>query len=598
MQVSYSVGTKTFPMLVVPALLTILLTVALGFYVFIANPRNRAHQAFGAFNAFLALWTIKDLMLWDEDFFGATTAWWMPTTLVIALLMQYTLAVFAWVFPENHRTPKKKAAVLFAPGAVLVPATVLGLTSDSAAVVGGALKVSLNASGYLMLGYIFLIFGLGAAILLAKLARYRGSQEGRQLAAIIAAMAITVSLQVAALIALPLSGFHALTPFSSVLVLPGVLVFAYAILNLRLFSLQSVLDQFRLFPIGYKIALSVAAIAILSFVALQIPIAWWSFKDGMGLVAWKRYIVFSVLGALIPNLLLVLVVARSISRPLNRITVAAVRVAKGAYGSQVDLRRTNDEIGILADSFNEMSRKMRVDIERMRDITEQLMRTEKLVAIGTLSAGVAHEINNPLASVSSMIQILESRGGVDTETRETLRSVSEQIQRISEVARDMLDFARARPSVRVETDLHQSLLAAIRLAGFDRSFKSMEISTNLDRSLPSVVVDEDHMQQVFINLLLNAKDAMQSGGKIDISSSLDGGFVRIDVSDTGTGISLEDATRIFDPFFTTKPAGSGTGLGLAVCYGIVTAHGGVIEASKNVSGGATFTVKIPSIQAD
>src|SRR5262249_35831926 len=148
-------------------------------------------------------------------------------------------------------------------------------------------------------------------------------------------------------------------------VLPGVVIYAYAILNFRLFSLQTALDQFRLFGITYKIALTIACVAVCSFLLLQVPIVWWAFGHGMDLDSWRKYLVFSVISALIPNLLLVLLILRTISRPLQRITLAAVQVTKGGYGTQVDLRKSNDEIGLLADSFNEMSRKMAVDIEQL-----------------------------------------------------------------------------------------------------------------------------------------------------------------------------------------------------------------------------------------
>src|SRR5207237_2446618 len=147
---------------------------------------------------------------------------------------------------------------------------------------------------------------------------------------------------------------------------------------------------------------------------------------------------------LVPNLVLVALVIRIISRPLRRLTEAAVDVAGGAYGTRVELR-SNDEVGLLAASFNEMSRKMADDIERLRALNEHLVRTEKLAAAGALAAGVAHEVNNPLASISSLIQILQSRppgSENEAETRELLRLASTQIARISQVLRDMLDFAR------------------------------------------------------------------------------------------------------------------------------------------------------------
>src|SRR4030095_7168314 len=182
---------------------------------------------------------------------------------------------------------------------------------------------------------------------------------------------------------------------------------------------------FRLFPIAYKIALSIASVAIVSFVIFQIPIVWWSFSDGVSTEGWRRYLVFSVISALVPNLLLVLLIVRTISRPLQRITVAAVRVTNGEYGTEIDMRRSNDEIGLLAESFNEMSRKMAGDIEQLQKLNEQLTRTEKLAAMGTLAAGVAHEVNNPLASISSLIQMMQSKENLDGDTQEKLKLISE-----------------------------------------------------------------------------------------------------------------------------------------------------------------------------
>jgi methyl-accepting chemotaxis protein len=158
-------------------------------------------------------------------------------------------------------------------------------------------------------------------------------------------LVITGVLKTVANIALPYFGIYSLLPFSSIFVLPGVLIYAYAISNFRLFSFQTALDQFRLFPITYKIALSIATVAIASFVVFQVPIVWWAFHDGMSAEAWRKYLVFSIISALVPNLLLVLLVVRTISRPLQRITLAAVQVTEGDYGTEVGLRKSNDEIG-------------------------------------------------------------------------------------------------------------------------------------------------------------------------------------------------------------------------------------------------------------
>lgn len=581
-------------MLVLLHLFALFLLVLLGFYVFVANPRNRAHQTFTAFIAFLALWTTKDLIFWN--FYNERTVWdwWAAASFVIALLMQFALAVFAWVFPENSRTPRRRAAILFAPGLVLVPAALFGFLWHRVGIENGRFMIDLAPLAYIFVAYVYFVFFYGAAVLLAKYRRYKGTQQGQQVGALLWGLAITGVLKTLANIVLPYFGFYELLPFSSIFVLPGVLIYAYAILNFKLFSLQTALDQFRLFPITYKIALTIAMVAIFSFLFLQVPIVWWSFQNGMNYEAWRKYLVFSVISALVPNLLLVLLVLRTISRPLQKITLAAVKVTKGEYGTEVDLRKSNDEIGLLADSFNEMSRKMAFDIEELQRLNEQFIRTEKLAAMGTLSAGVAHEVNNPLASISSLIQMMQLQNDLTDETRDRLKLISTQIERITQVTRDMTDFARSRPAAKRALDVNKVIEASLRFASFDKAFQMLDIEKDLAGDLEKVYADSDQLQQVFLNLFLNARDAMPNGGRLQIETFQSNGEIVVAISDSGTGIEEKTAMKIFDPFFTTKPAGKGTGLGLAVCYGIITAHGGRIEVSPNDSPGTKFSIKLPA----
>jgi signal transduction histidine kinase len=581
-------------MLVLLHLFALFLLVALGFYVFVASPRNRAHQTFAAFISFLALWTIKDLIFWNFCYENMNAGWWASTSFIIALLMQCALVVFAWVFPENARTPRKRAAVLFAPGLVLIPAAVSGLLWRKIGFEENKFVIDLAPLAYAFVGYVYFVFGCGTVILFQKYRKYRGTQRGQQVGAILWALAITGVLKTLANILLPFFGIYEFLPYSSIFVLPGVLIYAYAISNFKLFSLQSALDQFRLFPIAYKIALSIASVAILSFILFQIPIVWWAFRDGMTFEAWRKYLVFSVISALVPNLLLVLLIVRTFSRPIGRITVAAVQVIKGEYGTEVDLRKSNDEIGLLAESFNEMSRKMAGDIEQLRQLNEQLIRTEKLAAMGTLAAGVAHEVNNPLASISSLIQMMQARKNLDAETSEKLKLISTQIQRITQVTKDMMDFARVRAAAKNLIDVNRVLKASLRLANFDKSFQSLRLKKNFAENLHEVFADADQLQQVFLNLFLNARDAMPDGGELFIATSNFNGQVKIEIADSGIGIDEKNLSQIFDPFFTTKQAGKGTGLGLAVCYGIITAHGGRIEAMPNAGNGTTFTIIFPT----
>jgi signal transduction histidine kinase len=589
-------------MLLALLLLSLFLNVLLGFYVFVAAPRSRTHRTFAAFVACLALWTVKDIALWGFGAGREFAGWWASVSFVIALLLQASLVVFGWVFPEDARVPWRRAAVIFAPGAVLVPAALAGLLWTDVSFDGGQLGIRLTPLAYLFVLYAYALFAYGFGLLLAKYRRYRGTLWGQQLGAILWALVITATLKTLTNILLPLAGVTALLPFGSIFVLLGVVIYAYAITNFRLFSLQSALDQFRLFPVAYKVALSIAAVAVLSFIFVQIPIVRWSFGAGATEDAWRRYLVFSVVTALFPNLILVWLVIRTISRPLRRLTEAAVTVAGGEYGTQVELR-SNDEVGLLASSFNEMSRKMAEDIERLRAMGEQMIRAEKLAATGALAAGVAHEVNNPLASISSLVQMLQARqhgaDGADAETAEMLRLISAQIARITQVLRDMMNFAHARPPARAPLDVARVIEASVRLASFDKAFKRLRVTTEFDEAAPHVSADADQLQQVFLNLFLNARDAMPEGGELTVRTRYDAltHEVLTEVRDTGDGISPDALAHVFDPFFTTKPAGSGTGLGLAVCYRIVTAHGGSIEVASPNGRGTSVRVTLP-VDAD
>jgi two-component system NtrC family sensor kinase len=280
---------------------------------------------------------------------------------------------------------------------------------------------------------------------------------------------------------------------------------------------------------------------------------------------------------------------------LRRISVAAVKVTGGEHGAQVETRATNDEIGLLGDAFNRMSRKMAEDIARLENMTEQLMRTEKLAAIGRLSAGVSQEINNPLSEMLLAVRLLLDRDGLEPHVRNELQRILQQIGRLSKVATDMMDFARSRSSPKTSVDINVLIIDTLRILSFDPRFKTFAVTTELSRNLPRVFADPDRIQQVFLNILLNAKDAMNEGGSLVISTDFEGEFVTIEISDDGIGLPKDDETKIFDPFFTTKPDGEGSGLGLAVCYGIITSHGGTISARHNEPHGAVFTVKLPSL---
>jgi signal transduction histidine kinase len=289
---------------------------------------------------------------------------------------------------------------------------------------------------------------------------------------------------------------------------------------------------------------------------------------------------------------LVLLIVRILSRPLRELTEVALDVSRGNYGAQTPIS-SNDELGVLASSFNTMSRKMAEDIAHLKQINQAMVQTEKLATAGSLATSVAHEVNNPLAAISSLVQSLLARAQ-DERDRETLRMIVSQITRISGVLRDLMDFARPKMPELRPTDLNQVLIKSIELASYDKRFKRLTVRTEFS-PLPTLQLDPDRMQQVFLNLLLNARDAVgdeSEHGEVTISTSAPDGEIAAEIADNGSGIAPDLLPRIFDPFVTTKPKGQGTGLGLAVCHSIVAAQGGRISA-VNRERGSAFTVSFP-----
>jgi signal transduction histidine kinase len=579
-------------MLLLFLLLSLFVLVLLGFYVFVSSPKSRTHQTFAAFVGCMSLWIIKDIILWSFYSDSNVVHWWARISFVVSLLLQFSLVIFALVFPENKPVPIKKVAILFSPGAVLMPSILAGWMWSDVGMVNGHFRINLSPLAYAFGLYVYGLHVYGFWLLYKKYKSYRGELWGQQLGAILWALIFTGVTGSLINVTLPLLGIYSFLPFSSIVLSLGVVFYAYAITNFKLFSLQSALDQFRLFPVAYKVALSVAGVAISSFILIQIPIVWWSFGGHLLSESWRRYLILSVITALVPNLILVALVIRTISRPVRQLTEAAVAVASGAYGTKVELS-SNDEVGLLATSFNEMSSKMASDIEQLRRLNEHLVKTEKFAAAGVLAAGVAHEVNNPLAAISSLVQMLQTRSGVDDEAKEMLRLISTQISRISQVLQGMLNFTHTRPVCRLKLDLQQTLLSSLQLASFDKGFQKINLITEFKEDLPSVYADSNQLQQVFLNIFFNSRDAMPNGGSITVRTDFDelASEVITEIADTGTGIPPELIDQVFSPFFTTKPAGSGTGLGLSVCYGIITSHDGRIEVVPG-NGGCGTCVRI------
>jgi two-component system NtrC family sensor kinase len=245
------------------------------------------------------------------------------------------------------------------------------------------------------------------------------------------------------------------------------------------------------------------------------------------------------------------------------------------------------------------------DITSRVEASHAIARAEKLAAVGRLAAGVVHEINNPLATISACAEALESRladgspGSTEDldDFREYLQLIRSEAFRCKSITNGLLDFSRTRAGERALVDLAEVIRSAARLIAHQKRGNRVELVTEIEEELSPVLGDGGQLQQAVIALSTNAIDAMPEGGRLTLSARTQNGFSTLSICDTGVGISPENLTKIFDPFFTTKEVGQGTGLGLAVCYGIVTEHGGRLDVQSAVGVGTTFTISLPAVNS-
>ena len=313
------------------------------------------------------------------------------------------------------------------------------------------------------------------------------------------------------------------------------------------------------------------------------------------------------------GLLATVLLVRIVVRPIRSLVEATQRIAHGSLDEVVE-ERSGGEIGDLARSFNRMTgelRKSRKELEtysadlenqvrlRTRELEEaqsQLVQAEKMSAVGLLVSGVAHELNNPLAGVVGYSQLLLKEDAGE-KVRRGLEKINREAERCKKIVQNLQTFARKRTPQKEYIGVNGIVESSLELRSYQLRVDNIGVEVDLDPRLPKTMGDFHQLQQVFINILVNAHQAMmeRGGGKLKVSSREVDGFVRFEVRDDGPGISEENLSRIFDPFFTTKEVGQGTGLGLSICYGIIEEHRGRISARNHVDGGAVFTVEIPII---
>jgi signal transduction histidine kinase len=286
--------------------------------------------------------------------------------------------------------------------------------------------------------------------------------------------------------------------------------------------------------------------------------------------------------------------ARRITKPLDKLVDGTVKISKGDFSQAIDID-TQDEIGDLAQSFNEMSQQLQLTRKRMEAANRRLIQAEKLASIGRISASIAHEIRNPLTSVKLNIQKVMENENLDSLDKEHLDISQEGIGHIENFIKEMLNFTRVSELQLNYFSVEQIVDESIKMIRNTLKLREVELVKEVQERLPQVLVDGDKMRQVLLNILHNACEAVDVGGRIIIALSLlkgrRGRKVRILISDNGPGIPKRDKENIFEPFYTTKS--TGIGLGLANARKIIEQHKGTIRIVENEESGACFSILIP-----
>jgi two-component system NtrC family sensor kinase len=314
----------------------------------------------------------------------------------------------------------------------------------------------------------------------------------------------------------------------------------------------------------------------------------------------QRILSISALGILVGTVGIWFLV-RKVTAPLEELRDSAEAVGRGDFSRRVEVR-TRDECGELAQVFNQMTENLKnsreqleATVETLKSTQAQLIQSEKLSGIGEFVAGVAHELNNPLTAVMGFSELLKMQD-THPERSKQLDLIFKSARRCQKIVQSLLSFARRHRPERKVVCVNSLIEEAVDILQYQLRTSNIEVSTHLDADLPQAMVDPHQIQQVFLNIINNARQAMEARkakGQIVITSEARAGSVWITFQDNGPGIPREHLSKIFDPFFTTKEVGKGTGLGLSICYGIIKEHGGTITPASRPGEGATFLIELP-----
>jgi signal transduction histidine kinase len=598
-------------MLLLTLTLTLLAVLALGFWVFAMAPGRRENQVFAAFTWLAALWVANDLSFWGFHGPDSDGTDWARNAFLISVGLQLAFLAFTWIFPRPRPIARGPLALIVASALGVGALIVWGPAVSNVGFQGGEFRLTMTPATFLVGGYVYALFGVARLLMVARrkqeAAADGDSRIGDQLGLVLLSPLVTGALTTSVIVVLPFFEIYTLLPYASLGILAGAVIHSYAALNLRFLKPASAFDDLRLFPVTAKLSLAVAVVWFAT-VILLVGVVQHQLGGSLQVQAWQQAWVYALVAASLPAMALILAAQRIVTRPLRRVSEAALAVAGGRTDVRVQLAQGagRDEMSLLAEAFNQMVERLEQDLEAQREMAQTLLRTERLAVAGSMAAGVAHEVNNPLAAISSLVQ--SAHGSAESErTRELLGDALGHMERISNALRDLLDFARVpgQPT-RQPCRVNDVVERTVRLLRYDKRFRQLEFTVALDPSLPLVLADGDQLQQVLMNVLINARDAVETRraqgpdapARIAVTTRVREGELELRVEDSGCGIAAEDRDRLFEPFFTTKPHGAGTGLGLAVCRDLLRGHDGRISLESELGQGTQVIVRLPIPKAE
>jgi two-component system NtrC family sensor kinase len=300
-----------------------------------------------------------------------------------------------------------------------------------------------------------------------------------------------------------------------------------------------------------------------------------------------------------------MIIAFMISLRIGNTIIKRIRILKkgteAIASGNLDYRLPPDKISgfdMLDEAFNDMTKSLKDRDERLQKAHKQLVRSERLTALGGMAAGVAHEINNPLGGILLYGNLVLEDIPEDSSARENMQKIIHQTNRCKSIVQGLLNFARMPTGETLPLQINAIIRTALNLVKDQSMFHGIEIETCFAQKLDEVIGDASRLEEVFLNLFINAADAMsEKGGKLKITTSAANNWVRVIITDTGKGIEREHLPHIFEPFYTTKSPGQGTGLGLSIAYGVIKRHNGFINVESTPGQGATFIISLPSSTA-